>query len=286
MEIKQWRRLAAESMGFLLLVLLICVLCIGYGPDQWKARAQLAREENEIEQAAEEMTAADAEERQRQLELLKELQQNQNRQDSSEPEEGEQPEPDAEEEMPVIVIDAGHGGLDEGTMSVDHTFSEKDVSLQVVLYLKELLDQSGFKVYYTRLEDKEVSKAERVRMANRLHADLFVSVHCNASEPGDTTAYGMEALYTRRKKAQSDKLSSRKLAGEILKQASIYTGRRRRGIIRRENLYLMSHSKVPVTIIEIGYMTNSSDLKYLIQEKGQRRIAEGIYLGIRQSLEQ
>lgn len=274
MEIKQWRRLAAECTVFLLLVLLLYMPCMVPGLEGWHAKAQ---GDGDIERQAEDMTEYEAKEKKRRLELLKDLQleQAENEEDGSETAAGD---------PPVVVIDAGHGGMDEGTMSADQVFSEKDISLQVVLYLKELLDQSGLEVYYTRLEDKDVTKAKRVRLANRVKADVFVSIHCNASGPGDTSAYGMEALYTRRKKAASKLLSSKALAREILKQTSIYTGRRKRGIIRREDLYLMRHSKVPVTIIEIGYMTNSSELKYLLEEKRQRQIAEGIYLGIRQSL--
>lgn len=279
MEIKQWRCLAAQCTGFLMLVLLLCALSMAYGSGKWRVMAQQTREDRDGESQAKDMTEYETEERKRQLELLRDLQEGQAGEEKTDSE----PE---EEDTPVVVIDAGHGGMDEGTMSVDEVFSEKDVSLQVVFYLKELLDQSGLKVFYTRLEDTEVTKAKRVKLANRVKADAFVSIHCNASEPGDTTAYGMEALYTRRRQASSETLSSKALASEILKQTSIYTGRRKRGIIRREDLYLMRHSQVPVTIIEIGYMTNSSELKYLLEEKKQRQVAEGIYLGIRQSLSQ
>lgn len=186
----------------------------------------------------------------------------------------------------IVVVDAGHGGIDEGTMSLDQKYSEKNCALRIVRYLKEIMDKdSRLKVYYTRLDDTDVPKAQRVQLANRVHADVFVSVHCNASGPGDTTANGVEALYSSKKKTSSDDMTSRQLASCLLDGVCDTTGYRSRGVIRRNKLYLMNHSKVPVAIIEVGYMSNQSDLRYLLREKGQRRLAKGIYRGILSGLE-
>lgn len=185
----------------------------------------------------------------------------------------------------IVVVDAGHGGIDEGTMSLDQKYSEKNCALRIVRYLKEIMDKdSRLKVYYTRLDDTNVPKAERVQLANRVHADVFVSVHCNASGPGDTTANGVEALYSSRKRTSSDDMTSRQLAGHLLDGVCDVTGYRSRGVIRRNKLYLMHHSKVPVAIIEVGYMSNQSDLRKLLREKEQKKLARGIYSGILSSL--
>lgn len=185
----------------------------------------------------------------------------------------------------IIVIDAGHGGIDEGTISLDGKYREKDYALKIVKYLKELLDVSDYKVYYTRLDDADITKAKRTRLANAVHADAFISIHCNASEPGETTANGMEALYSSRKETANQSLTSKQLAAAVLEQVCEGTGRKFRGVIRRDGLYLMNHAKVPVTIIEIGYMSNRSDLRYLLKEKNQQKIARGIYEGIENALE-
>lgn len=184
----------------------------------------------------------------------------------------------------IVVVDAGHGGMDEGTISQDGRYREKDCTLQIVRYLKELLDKTDWKVYYTRLDDVDPSKASRTGIANAVDADVFVSVHCNASDPGDTTACGLEALYSSKKNAGSASLNSRQLAENVLEQLGLATGRKVRGTIRRNDLYLMNHSEVPVTIIETGYMSNTSDLKFLLKEKNQKKIAKGIYQGIEKSL--
>lgn len=185
----------------------------------------------------------------------------------------------------IIVIDAGHGGMDEGTASVNGKYNEKLYTLKVAKCLQELYQDKDAKVYFTRLHDTTLSTAERTKLANAVHADAFVSIHCNASTIGDTASYGIEALYSGRAKAASETLTSKKLAQSVRKFVHQETGRRDRGVIQRTDLYLMNHSKVPVTIIEIGYMTNSSDLNYIIKEKNQKKIAEGIYKGIEAALD-
>lgn len=183
----------------------------------------------------------------------------------------------------IIVLDAGHGGNDEGTFTQDGKIEEKAYTLAVVEELKKLFDGTSIKVYYTRLEDKMVSKKARVSLANDVQADLFISVHCNASNPGETSAHGVEALYSKRKTGV--KIANKQLAEALLDGVVTETGRRKRGVIRREGLYLMHHSKVPTSIVEIGYMSNKSDMKYLGQKKGREKVALGIYNGALRVLE-
>ena len=186
----------------------------------------------------------------------------------------------------VVVIDAGHGGTDDGALSQDGKYCEKDYTLRIVGYLQKLLDaDSGIKAYYTRLSDTAVTKADRVRLANAVHADAFVSVHCNASLPGDTSACGVETLYSSRKKTTSETLTSMQLSARVLESMCGITGQKSRGIIKRDGLYLMHHSNVPVTIVEVGYMSNQSDLRYLLREKNQKEMARGIYNGILNSIQ-
>lgn len=184
----------------------------------------------------------------------------------------------------VVVIDAGHGGGDEGTGSVDWKYREKESALKIVGCLKQILDGTDIKAYYTRLDDRDVSKRDRVRLAKDAEADVLISVHCNASDAYDTTAKGVETLYSGRKETTAGNLSSRQLAKDILDEVCKTTGRQRRKVIRRDELYLMHHADVPVTIVEAGYMTNRSDMGYLKKQKNQREIAQGIYNGLCKSL--
>lgn len=180
----------------------------------------------------------------------------------------------------IVVIDAGHGGIDEGTSSSDGKDCEKKYTLLVARELKNILDKSDIKVYYTRLNDKHVSKTDRTALANKLNADLFISIHCNASQEGDNISYGVEALYSKRKSGNA-KLSNKKLADLMMNSVADEVDNRKRGVIRREGLYLLHHANVPTTIIEIGYMSNKSDLKYIKKKSGQKKIAQGIYSGIK-----
>ena len=81
----------------------------------------------------------------------------------------------------VIVIDPGHGGVDTGTRSVTQRQMEKDFTLDWAMRLKPLLASSGWTVYLTRTNDVDVSLATRVALADRVKADLFVSLHFNSA---------------------------------------------------------------------------------------------------------
>lgn len=179
----------------------------------------------------------------------------------------------------VIVLDAGHGGDDEGAVSFDGKVNEKDYTLLIVKELKDMLDKSDITAYYTRLSDKYVSKKERVKLVNEVDADMMISIHCNASDEWTSTANGAEALFSKRKTG-SKKLTNKKLAKLLSDNVSDNVGIRNRGIIQREELYLMHHSKVPTSIIEIGYITDKSDLRYIVSKSGRRKIVQGIYNAI------
>jgi N-acetylmuramoyl-L-alanine amidase len=185
----------------------------------------------------------------------------------------------------IVVIDAGHGGMDEGTSSQDGRHVEKDYTLLVIKNLQKLLEKEDIKVYYTRMEDKEVSKKDRTKLANRLQADVFISVHCNASTVGERTAHGMETLYSKRKNGKKE-LTNKRLAEIMLKNIGEETGLRMRGTIERKNLYLLNHAEVPSVIVEIAYMSNKNDLKYIMKESGRQKIAQGIFDGVMQALEE
>ena len=146
--------------------------------------------------------------------------------------------------------------------------------------LKKILDGTDIQAYYTRTDDREVSKEDRVRLAKKVGADALISIHCNASDPDETTAKGVETLYSSRKAAAKNGLSSKELARNMLECVCETTGRQKRKVIRRDRLYLMHHADMPVTIVEIGFMTNRSDMEYMKSEENQKAIAQGIYRGI------
>ena len=183
----------------------------------------------------------------------------------------------------IVVIDAGHGGIDEGASSIDKKYHEKDYTLFIVQEIKKLMDKSDIKAYYTRLDDRYVSKPDRTKLANNLKADLFISIHCNASDRGDTTAYGVETLYSARQTKRFS-ITNKKLARLLMNNVAEKVDNRKRGIIKREGLYLLHHSDVPTSIVEVGYMTNKSDLKCIRGKSNRKKMADGIYKAIDKAL--
>ena len=184
-----------------------------------------------------------------------------------------------------MVIDAGHGGMDEGTHSGDGKYFEKECALSVTREIERILQEQDIQVYYTRTQDVEISKPRRIKLVNDVRPDLFISIHCNASSVGDQTAHGVETLYSNQQ-VKGTAISNRAFSRIMLDSLCKETGQHNRGIIKREDLYILSHSKVPATIVEIGYMSNPEDLKFMLKEKGQEQIAKGICAGILRTLEE
>lgn len=184
----------------------------------------------------------------------------------------------------IVVIDVGHGGNDIGAYTEDMKIFEKDINLEIVLCLKELLDKKeDIKVYYTRLTDEKVYLNPRLNLANDVRADMFISIHCNSSEY--KSAKGSEALYsTKHQKKLS--IKSDKLAEILLNQLTTTTNMKSRGLINGDEIYIIGNAKVPVALIEIGFISSPEELKFLKKKKNQELIAEGIYNGILKVYEQ
>lgn len=180
----------------------------------------------------------------------------------------------------ILVIDAGHGGKHPGTMSQDHVYLEKDFNLDIISCLKELLDMHPeIKVYYTRLTDTSVYLRPRVDLANEAEADFFISVHNNAYR--DQYAYGTEVLYNELLPDVVGKnVNSKKLASLCLEEVTALLGTRNRGLSQGSETYIIGHSKVPVALVEVGYLTNREDLSMLLKEENIALTAQGIYNAI------
>lgn len=181
----------------------------------------------------------------------------------------------------IIVIDAGHGGKDPGTHSVDRIYFEKDVNLDVTLYLKELLDKENIKVYYTRSKDETVYLKPRVEFANEVEADLFLSIHCNASE--STKAYGSEVLYN--ENHSSNVLSSKDFADICLEEILGVTNRVNRGLVEASEMVVVGNANMPVALIEIGFMTNQVELDFLLKDSNKISIANALHRSIMRAID-
>lgn len=176
----------------------------------------------------------------------------------------------------IIVVDAGHGGIDEGTISQGYVYQEKNMNLDIVLRLKELLDlQDQIKVYYTRTTDWKPSLRQRVDLANDVEADFFLSVHCNANEVH--SLHGTEVLYDSRQNAL-DGMNSRRFAQLLLEEMDEHLGLFNRGLVARENsLTIIKYAEVPTALVEVAFMSNASDMEILAKEETRADVAQGLF---------
>jgi N-acetylmuramoyl-L-alanine amidase len=184
----------------------------------------------------------------------------------------------------IIVLDAGHGGKDCGTYSDGFEYLEKTMNLDMMLRLNDYLsNHEKIKVYTTRNTDRRLTLNQRVNLANDVEADLFLSIHCNANL--DSNIAGTEVLYNEKQNDWTS-FNSKQFATICQEDLAASIGLRDRGIVpRSQNVYIVGEAHMPVALVEVAFMSNSSDLSFLIQESNRQLVAEGIYHGIMRSLE-
>ncbi len=219
-----------------------------------------------------------------------------------------------------IVIDAGHGGKDPGTVGA--ISKEKDVALKVALqvgkYIEELMP--GVEVIYTRKTDVFLELKERSNIANRNKADLFISIHCNAAP--SKAAYGTETFVmgTKNFEANFDIVkrensvilleenykenyegfdpsspesymmfnlmhkaylsSSISLASKVEDDFRTRVNRFSRGV-KQAPLYVLWTTSMPSVLIELGFLSNANEERYLNTKDGQTYLASAIYRSIK-----
>jgi N-acetylmuramoyl-L-alanine amidase len=177
----------------------------------------------------------------------------------------------------ILVIDAGHGGKDAGAISKGGKFYEKDINLDILLHLKELLDKENIKVYYTRTADDKVFLRPRVNLANSVDCDYFISIHCNANVV--TSPNGTEILYYDNEFKGVNAFHLAKLFSD---EIAMTVNLKQKGAVKKqmEDIFIMDKSLVPMILIEVGYLTNNSDMNYLSKSENRKVVAQGIYNGI------
>lgn len=180
------------------------------------------------------------------------------------------PEPD---EGILIVIDPGHGGVDEGCSR--EGIWEKDINLQLSLLLKEQLEQKEYQVLLTRESDMVLSLEERVELANNAKADLYISIHQNACEAMESDVSGIETFYS-----EEQGTNGKRLAQLVHSNVILYTDKRDRGIHSKENLYVIRETDMPSCLIETGFLSNSEDRQALTDVEFQEKIVKGMVSGI------
>jgi N-acetylmuramoyl-L-alanine amidase len=172
----------------------------------------------------------------------------------------------------TILVDAGHGAHDPGTKGVSST-AEKDINLAIALKLVKALQSRGAKVITVRNNDHFVDKYDRAAMADKTHADLFVSIHSDSSKKPDVS--GATVYISRQASAQSTH------AGQAIAAALGHAGIECRGVHTAGYVVLVHHSR-PAVLVECGFLSNRGDAQRLNSAAYQSKLAEAIAEGIAQ----
>ena len=178
-----------------------------------------------------------------------------------------------------IYIDQGHNPRDYNTGAEGNGFFEQDITYDVGKRLYALLSaRPEFEVKLSRPTSDTVlgtnnasSLTERVREANSWGADVFISLHTNASLNENAT--GSEALIYSRSSTVALELSD-----DILRELNLATGLRNRGVKERPGLYVLRRTNMPAVLVEMGFITNPTDAELMAYSPDL--FARGIYRGI------
>jgi N-acetylmuramoyl-L-alanine amidase len=223
-------------------------------------------------------------------------------------------------DLDAIVIDAGHGGKDPGTIGVSGV-REKDITLGVSLKLGRLIKKgmSDVRVIYTRSDDRFIELDRRGQIANEADGKLFISIHCNSLKrkpnptrgfevyllrPGRTeeaiaiaerenAVIQMEEGYEKRYQhlteenfilvtmAQSAHVRASEVFADIAqRQMESRTGLVNRGV-KQAGFYVLVGAAMPNVLVETAYLSNRDDERFLKSDAGQQKIAEALYRAIR-----
>lgn len=182
----------------------------------------------------------------------------------------------------VIVIDPGHGGLDSGAIGI-HGIQEKEVVLNVaneIIRLNTLIFNGEMDLYVTRYDDQFIPLASRSLLAKSLHADYFVSIHCNA---GVSEAVGME-VFIHPSQTRHTQIS-KSLGKFIIKESANRLGFVHRGVKFADFQVLRDTTEwCPAVLIEIGFITNPDEANYFSNSKNIRAMALAILMGLYQQI--
>lgn len=201
---------------------------------------------------------------------------------------------------PVVVLDPGHsaivaGGYEalgpgssqlkskdtSGTQGVATGVEEYKLTLNIGLQLRTLLQKRGFKVVMTRTNSKvALSCIDRAKIANKAHADAYVRIHANGSD--SSSANGAMTICTTRNSPYISSMykKNKSLSNAVLNAYVSATGCRKEYIWETDSMTGNNWSKVPTTLIEMGYMSNPSEDRRMQQTSYQKKMVRGIANGI------
>ena len=171
--------------------------------------------------------------------------------------------------MPTVCLDYGHGADTAGKRSPDGTLLEYEFNRGVGRRIKAILERHNVKVIETVEDDTDLALTSRCMVANSYGCDYFVSIHANAHKEEWSEASGWE-IYVIAKGGKAEELAKK------IHKYSQGLGLKDRGI-KIGNFQVLKDTKMPAVLIELGYMTNKTELSKLTNESYQKKTAETIY---------
>lgn len=175
----------------------------------------------------------------------------------------------------IVVIDPAFGGSDTGAASGN--LLEKDITLSVARKLKQKLDGSGVKAYYTRMDDVNPSEKDRIALANDAKADMYIGIRVNAVE--DSAVYGTETVYNGDYFIPG--FGSVELADCLEREVVTNIKGKGLGLVEAsEDDYTIRNATIPAAAIKVGCITNKQEATLLAKEEYIDKIATGIYNAI------
>ena len=178
----------------------------------------------------------------------------------------------------LIMIDPGHGGRDPGSVSKIDGSSETDYIPYVARSLEAKLKAAGYNVLKTNdTVDEYVDIFERARMANRVNADIFVSIHVNSAT--SPSAAGIEVLYSSEAKHSNKTRNQKEFANCILNAVGNLIGNKGRGL--KEGAYVVTrNTNMPAALLEMEFLSNKNTLALLKSQAYLDKMVDGLYNGI------
>jgi N-acetylmuramoyl-L-alanine amidase len=182
----------------------------------------------------------------------------------------------------TVVLDAGHGGYDPGSIG-SNGIMEKDITLAIALKVGDILKKNNINIVYTRKSDdvpwpsnEKKDLAARAAISNSLQADLFISIHLNSFK--QEIVKGTETFYSNG--SSKSKEAAQLIHNQIIKDIELVD----RGI-RGDDFSLLRNVKAPTVLLELGYISNKSDVTMLNNSSYQESFAESIAKGVLNHIE-
>ena len=175
----------------------------------------------------------------------------------------------------IVVIDPACGGTNDG-FAADN-IKEKDITLQIARKLKEKLDKTDIKVYYTRMDDVNPAEEERVFLANEIRADMYIRIQVDADE--DVGVYGTTTVYNGDYFIPG--FGSIELADVLEREVVTSIKGKALGLCEAQpEEYAIRNITIPAAAVKVGCITNKQEASLLERDEYQGKIADGIYNAI------